>query len=335
METIYFLGIDISKKTFNLALTIDSKNFHEVQIPNDAKSIQALFVDLKKQLAFNFSQLIVCMEHTGVYCQPLLDFLTTKGIKVCVEPALRIKQSQGMTRGKSDKVDAKRIAIYAFKNRDELKLWKPQREVLQKIKALLSTRERLVKVKVQLEVPLNEIDGFIEKSLRKSMLAHCVKPIKSIEQSIKKVEQAIADLIKEDKQLSDQVKLITSIPGIGKLVALYVILTTGEFNQISEAKKFACYAGVAPFEHSSGTALRGRTRVSKMGNMTIKRLLHLASMSAIQCCDELKAFYERKVAEGKNKMSVINAVRNKLIGRIFSCIKNNRPYQKVYQNALA
>jgi transposase len=334
METIYFLGIDISKKTFNVALTMDSKNFVEAEIPNNAKGIQALFVDLKKRFAFNFSQLIVCMEHTGVYCQPLLDFLTKKNIKVCVEPALRIKQSQGMTRGKNDQVDARRIAIYAFRNSEDLIFWKPQRQIIQKIKALLTTRERLVKVRVQLEVPLTEVDGFIEKSLRDSMLSHCLKPIRSIEKSIEKVEQTIQDLIKEDQHLKEQVKLATSVPGIGKIVALYIIVTTGEFIQIREAKKFACYSGVAPFEHSSGSSLRGKTRVSNMGNMIMKKLLHLAAMSSIQCCDELKTFYERKVASGKNKMSVINAVRNKLISRVFACVNNNHMYEKIYQKAL-
>lgn len=335
METIYFLGIDISKKRFNLALTTDAKNFYEVDVQNNAKCVQALFSDLKKRFLFDFSQLIVCMEHTGIYCQPLLDFLVKKDIKVCVEPALRIKQSQGMTRGKNDQVDARRIAIYAFKNHSELTLWKPQRETIQKVKALLTTRDRLIKVKVQLEVPLNEVDGFVEKSIQSAMKALCLKPITSIEQSIKKVEKEIMDLIQEDQSLGDQVKLATSVPGIGKITALHIILATGEFNRITEAKKFACYSGVAPFEHSSGTSFRGKTRVSKMGNMTVKKLLHLAAMSAIQCCDELKAFYQRKVAAGKNKMSVINAVRNKLISRIFACIKNNRQYQKIYQPAIA
>src|SRR5688500_6802968 len=116
METHYFLGIDISKKKFDAALTIDGKHFHEVQVENLPKSIESFFRDLKKQLS-SFSKLIVCLEHTGIYCQPLLDFLVKYGIKVCLEPALQIKQSQGMTRGKTDQIDAKRIALYAVKNR--------------------------------------------------------------------------------------------------------------------------------------------------------------------------------------------------------------------------
>lgn len=334
METIYILGIDISKKKFNLALTIDAQNFYEAEVENNEKGIRTLFVNLKKRFSFNFTQLIVCMEHTGIYCQPLLDFLVKKSVKVCVESAIRIKQSQGMLRGKNDQVDAKRIASYAFKNLNELVFWKPQRAILQRLKALLATRERLSKVRVQLQVPLKECAGFVEKTVRDAMLIHCSKPLRSLEQSIQKIEEAIMQLISEDEVISNQVKLATSVPGIGNITALHVILTTGEFNLIREPKKFACYSGVAPFEHSSGTSVRGRTRVSKMANMNMKKLLHLGAMSAIQCSEELKTFYNRKVDQGKNKMSVLNAVRNKLISRIFACIKNNRMYQNNYQHVL-
>lgn len=333
METFYFLGIDISKKKFDAALTIDGKNYQEVQVENLAKPIEAFFKALKNQLS-SFSSLIVCMEHTGIYCQPLLDYLVKNEIKVCVEPALQIKQSQGMTRGKNDQVDSQRIALYAFRNRENLRFWKPQRQCIQKLKALLATRERLVKAKVQLEVPLNDCEEFIESSIRKQMIKHCRKAIHSLQADINKIEQAIEQLVKEDVRLNEQCRLATSVPGIGKITAWNMIVSSGEFARIAEAKKFACYAGVAPFEHASGSSIRGKMRVSKMANMTLKKLLHLAAMSAIQCCDELKAFYQRKVAIGKNKMSALNAVRNKLISRVFSCIKNNRLYQKIYQHAL-
>jgi len=118
------------------------------------------------------------------------------------------------------------------------------------------------------------------------------------------------------------------------ITALNVIVATNEFEKISEVKKLACYAGIAPFEHTSGTSIRGKTRVSKLANMTLKKLLTLAAMSAIKWNEEIKVYYKRKVAEGKNKMSVLNAVRNKLISRIFACVKNKRMYQKVYQHAL-
>ena len=335
METIYFLGIDIAKNTFQVALTLDGANHFETEVENNQTAIKRYFKDLKEKFKFSPDQLIVCLEHTGIYCLPVLDYLVKNGIKVCLEPALQIKQSQGMTRGKNDQVDARRIAQYAYKNRQELRFWKPQRIIIQELKALLVLRERLVKMKVKMETPINEGQEYIEESIRKSLIKACRSSIQALAKDIVRVEKEIKAVVEKDTQLKEQFDLAVSVPGIGKITALNVIVSTGEFERISEAKKFACYAGVAPFEHTSGSSVRGKTRVSKMANMTLKKLLHLAAMSAIQSCDELKAYYQRKVAEGKNKMSVLNAVRNKLITRIFVCIKNKRVYQKDYHHALA
>jgi transposase len=334
METLYFLGIDISKKKFNAALTLDGNNFHEAEVENSPTAIQSFFRALKKQIS-SLDKLIVCLEHTGIYGYPLLDFLVKNQIKVSVEPALQIKQSQGMTRGKNDQIDAKRIALYALKNRESLRFWQPQRDVMQQLKAFLILRERLVKTKVQLEVPINESEEFVSSSILKKIAANCKKSVLAIQNDIRRIEKEIDVLISSDELLTRQCKLATSVPGIGKITALNIIISTQEFSKIQDAKKFACYAGVAPFEHSSGSSIRDRTRVSKMANMTLKKLLHLSAMAAIQCSDELKMFYQRKVDAGKNKMSVLNAVHNKLISRIFACIKNNRAYQKIYQHVLA
>jgi transposase len=336
METRYFLGIDISKKNFQAALTLDGLNTAQTaQVENTSRAIHAYFHGLRQKFGLSLNHLIVCMEHTGIYCLPLLDYLVKNKIKVCVEPALRIKQSQGMARGKSDQVDAKRIAQYAYKNRQELKFWSPPRAQVQKLKALLVLRERLIKIKVQMEVPINEGQEYIKESIRKAMIKNCRHTLKALRADIANLEKEIQVLVDQDTQLTEQLKWAQSVPGVGKITALNVIVSTGEFQQIGEAKKFACHAGVAPFEHTSGSSVRGKTRVSKMANMTLKKLLHMAAMSAIQCCEELRVFYQRKVAEGKNKMSVINAVRNKLISRIFVCVKNKRLYQKNYQHALA
>jgi transposase len=334
METLYFLGIDISKKKLDTALTADGKHFHEVQIENRSQSLVSFFKDLKKQLS-SLDRLVICIEHTGIYGQPLLDVAVKLKLKISVESALHIKQSQGLIRGKNDTVDARRIAVYAFKNKEGLILWKPQRDCIQKLKALLVTRDRLIMTKVQLEVPTQEATEFIDPSIRKEMIKHSQRSLSAIQKDIAQIDSAIEELVKSDEQLSKNCELATSVPGIGKITALNMIVSTGEFERIREAKKFACYAGVAPFEHSSGSSIRGKTRVSKMANMTMKRLLHMAAMSAIQCCDELKIFYNRKVEAGKNKMSIINAVRNKLIGRVFACITHKRKYEKIYQYSLA
>ena len=334
METVYFLGIDVAKKTFEGALTAEGKAFHRLASGNTGTEIKAFFETLIKKIGISSDQLIVCMEHTGIYCRPLLEFLIEHKIKVCLESAVQIKKSQGMVRGKNDKIDAQRIALYAYKNREHLTFWVPQRLVIQKLKALLVTRDRLVRCKTELQVPMDECEEFIEGSIHKMIVKGCQSSIKVLERDIKKTEKLMDDLIKEDTQVHKQYRIATSVTGIGKITALNMIVSTAEFSRIRESKKFACYSGIAPFQYRSGTSIRGKTRVSKMANMGIKKLLHLAAMTAIQYDDQIKLYYQRKVDAGKNKMSVINAVRNKLISRVFACINNDRQYQKNYKYVL-
>jgi transposase len=232
-------------------------------------------------------------------------------------------------------VDAQRIAAYAYKNRDDLRLWKPQRLVIQKIKALLVTRDRLVKVRTMLSVPIAECEEYIDQSVYKAIEGSCVKSLKALADEIKKIEKTIMELVRGDQTVKSQYRSASSVVGVGQITALNMIVSTGEFNRITEPKRFACYAGVAPFAHTSGTSIRGKTRVSKMANVNMKTLLTMGAMSAVQHDTELKIYHERKKAEGKNYWSVINAVRNKLITRVFCCVKEQKLYQKKYNHALA
>ncbi len=204
METLYFLGIDISKKTIQAALTLDGINMFEMEVENTTKAIQSYFGELKKKFTFSKERLMVCMEHTGIYSYPLLDYLTRMGIKVCLESALQIKQSQGLKRGKNDVVDARRIAQYAYKNYAELRFWKPQRRVIQNIKALLVVRERLVKTKTQLATPLDECQDYIEESIRKRMVANCKGVLQALIKDITKIEQEIDQLIQQDAKVKNK-----------------------------------------------------------------------------------------------------------------------------------
>jgi transposase len=331
----YYFGIDVSKKTLDVALLKDGTIVSTHVIENNQKIIQNFFQPYSKQLQLAGDEAWVCMEHTGIYNSLLLEVLSTLTFKICLEPALQIIKSQGMTRGKSDAIDAKRIALYAYKNRQELKIWQPQRPALQKIKALLSQRSRLVKVKSQLETPIRECAGFLDRQIVKTLKSSTRATLNAIEKDLKKLEAQIDELVRLDKKLSTQYQRTTSVTGIGPITALHMIVASGEFTQIKKPKQFACHAGVAPFEHTSGTTIKGRTRVSKMADLSLKKLLHMAALSAIQCEGEMKNYYSRKVSEGKNRMSVINAVRNKLINRVFVCITQDRDYKKTYHHALA
>jgi transposase len=335
MDYKHFIGIDVSKKWLDFAVVVEGNVLFHLQVNNSKDGISEFMSQLFKQPNYQENTSLFCMEHTGIYNNHLVSFLTKMKTSVCIESGRQIKQSQGIQRGKNDRVDAQRIALYAYKNRNDIRLWTPKREVIVKLKYLLSLRDRLINASKQLSTPVKEDSGFIDKNLTKRIASLSKRTITSLKKDIEAVDDEILQLIQTDVELKRLFAIITSIKGVGAITAVQILITTNEFKDINSPKKFACYCGVAPFEHSSGSSIRGKTRVSQLGNKNVKRLLHMAAMVSVMYNEELKQYYQRKVEAGKNKMLVLNAVRNKLIHRIFSCVKHDRLYENNYQNLLA
>lgn len=335
MEFEFFIGIDVSKNELDFAVQQGKKLLFHREIANEAGAINGFVKELAHLPGFSLSKAVFCMEHTGIYNNHLLHSLHKKKAHICVEAATQIKNSLGNIRGKNDKVDAIRIAGYAYDKREILRLWQPKREVVQQLAHLAATRLRLITVKKQLKVPLKEHAAFSTGKTSRQSLQVCSHSLKAINDDIARADKAIEQLIAADPELTRIFKLVTSVCGVGKVTAVQIIVTTNEFKDFNDPKKFACYAGVAPFTDESGKMIK-KARVSHMANKKVKTLLHLSAIVAIQYNPDLKLFYQRKVLqEKKNKMSVINAVRNKLILRIFACVNQNRPYEKNYQKLVA
>src|SRR5512146_671366 len=308
-----FVGIDVSKSKFDLALLKDQDKDHVIQgvFDNTTNGIKSMRRFLEKEHKVLLTETIFCMEFTGVYCRPLTSFFVDHECHVWIEMPVNIIRSLGLQRGKNDRVDAHRIALYAYKNRDDLKLWKPQREVIIKLRDLLTLRERLITALKSLQMPINELLAMGDKKGAEIVRKGCQKSMSSLENEIGQIDKNLDDIIKDDPNLKELYQLATSVPGVGKLTALFIICFTNECSMYTNPKQLACYCGVAPFEHSSGSSIRGRTRVSHMANKVLKRMLHLGAMSVISKDPELRDYYQRKTSQGKNKMLVINAVRNK------------------------
>ena len=247
-----------------------------------------------------------------------------------LESGVHIRKTLGLVRGKNDKVDSARIAMYAYINRHQIRLWKAPRKVIERIAALLSQRSRMIKAKKQLNTANHEQRKFLDKEIMSSLNRYTYKAVVVIDKQIEAIEKEILGLIQEDEMLNRMYQIITSVNGIGFITASYILVTTNEFININNPKKYACYSGVVPFEHSSGSSVRGKTRVSQMANKNIKTLLHMAALSSVRMQGDIQDYYKRKVSEGKNKMSVLNAIRNKLVLRIFACVNQNREYEKYY-----
>lgn len=331
-----FIGVDVSKATLDYCMVVNGKKELSGKTSNTAEGIRKMISHLSKHTQTEQSNWLFCMENTGLYCRPLLKELDKKGIALWMENALVIKTFHSMERGKNDTVDAYRIAVYASLRKEGAKLWEAPRPIIDQLRCLIGARKRLLAAKNTLKVPLSEEEAI--RGTKDIYRGHkkAVNPaIKVIEKQVKTVEKQIQLLINSDDKIRRMVGILTSVPGVGIIVAINTLLVTNEFTNISNAKKMACHCGVAPFAYSSGTSIKGRSKVSHRAHKAMKALLHLAAMSAVRCKGEMREYYLRKVEEGKNKMSVLNAVRNKLIHRMFACIKNNEKYDKNYTHTLA
>lgn len=331
----WYLGVDVSKKTLDITLLQGTKKIDYRQIENTTKAINLYLNVLKQEFSCNLKECLLCMEHTGIYNNLLLQAGYKKGLPIWLESAMQIKQSTGVSRIKNDKVDSEKIAIYAYRFKDKARLWSPSSSTVNLLNQLSKQREKLLKVKHQLTVGHGENRLFIDKSLSKMMADFVKKPIEEIMKTIKLIDNKIKAAIQSDEQTQSMVDIITSVPGVGIVTAVKIVVTTNEFKNINDPRKYACYGGIAPFERSSGTSIRGKMQVSKKANLSVKTILSMCASSSIVHNYEMKQFYERKIAEGKNKRSVLNAVRNKIIHRVFACVNQNRPYEKYYQNILA
>lgn len=335
MDFKVIIGVDVSKETLDFVPTIEGKPLFHEQVKNDNKGISQLYKRLAKEVGASPGQWLFCMEHTGIYCNPMLEFSLEKDLAVWLESAAKIKVYHALERGKNDALDAKRIAEYAFAKKDKIKLWKAPRGVLIRLKSLIKLRERLITSKKRLLDPLGEEKQFCNKGWVDEHGKFLKPIIAKIEKQTKEVEQEIHQLVNGDDDLKKLYGLITSVCGVGQIVAINTLVVTNEFKQITDPKQMACNCGVVPFKYDSGKSIRSRAKVSHRANKSMKVLFHLAAMSAISTQGELRDYYLRKVEEGKNKMAVINAVRNKIIHRIFACVRDQRKYEKNYTHSLA
>ncbi len=325
-----FIGIDVSKA--KLDIFIHSFNYHFI-VDNDPKGFVIFLETIFKIAKCGKDNLFICFENTGKYSRMLSVFLHTQEITFVMSPALEIKKSLGITRGKNDKVDARRIALYAYEKRERLQPTTLPGEKLEKIKMLISLREKLIKHRTAYKNGITDLyDCYMEgetaliKELQEDL-------INNLNEKIEKLEKEIIGIIESESSLNKNFKLLLSIKGIGKIVAFNMIAYTNNFTLFATARAFICYCGMAPFQNSSGIK-KGKSRVNKLGNKNLKALFNLAAMSVISIKGEYREYYNKRVNElGKNEMSTLNIIRNKIVYRAFAVVSRGTPYVDLYKFA--
>lgn len=320
------VGIDVSKLKLDATLlwVSDTNKSKHLVVSNDKKGISKLNKEIEKA-GFEFDKVLINFEDTGVYSLPLCCFFSEKKQDYWMIPAIEIKRSKGISRGKTDKSDSKEIAFYALTHMHKLRLSILPEKDLMKLKILFTEREKLMKA-LRLMESTKEGHDYIPKEVMKEVLKFNAQTIKNLKTMILKIDKKMNQIVGENELLKKQNELIQSIPGVGPMTSIYLILVTKGFQSFDNARQLACYAGVAPFEYSSGSSIRGRTKVSHLADKKLKSLLNMCALNAKKHDMELKHYFERKVAEGKSKMLVLNNVRCKLIGRIFATVQRGTPY---------
>lgn len=327
-----FVGIDISKSYFDAAVIKGSNPTHYVhdQFSQNTTGFKKMIKWLDQLDVLVNTETLFCMEYTGLYNTALVNFLVKQQAQLWVEMPLRIKRSAGFERGSDDKTSSIKIALYALRHQDKIQRWRPVDSTIEKLKNLIAQRDRVMNAIVQLTVPVKELSecGCIQEAKELGKLQRSA--LKSLEKTKEAIEELIIKNVQQDQEINKKTMQVKSISGIGQVTATALLVYTKGFSSFNNAKQLACYCGVVPFSKTSGTSVRYKPTVSPHANKKLKRLLHLCALSAIKNDPEIHAYYNRKVAEGKNKMSVINAVRNKLVHRVFAVIRDDRFYEENY-----
>ena len=315
----HFFGIDISKDVFDVC---DSSGNH-YQFNNSFSG----FKSFKKLL--NSSSHCV-MEATGYYHIRLAYFLVENSFQVSVENPLKIKRfiQMNLSKIKTDKSDSKWILDYGISQNPSL--WfgttKNQQESLQLLRLLSLYTKQSTQIK-------NKIHGETILGVpSKTVLQSLNRQLKSLKKESEKLEELLLKNVK--KEYSESLTLLQSIPGIGQKTAAILLVFTDGFNRFESYKELCSYAGITPMIRTSGSSVKGRPKISKMGNAKLRNLLFMCSMNAYKYNNACKQLFDRLVAKGKSKKLALIAVCNKLLKQAFSIVKNRIPYDENFRSVL-
>ncbi len=324
----FTLGADVSKLTLDIHCT--ELNIH-VQITNGSKGFK-LFEKWCKEAGINLKTIFIAMEYTGGYEYKLMQYCESKNISYCRIPGLAIKNSLGIIRGKSDKVDARRIAQYAVEKSHSLNPAEPINTTIWELRQYLSFRKRLVRESAGYKATLKERKAMYSVTSEDTLIKMMTRKIRENNKLVKKLEEHMRAIIQTDQKLLMNYKIISSIKGIGNVNALMTIAFTENFTCFKNARSYAVYVGVVPFDHRSGTSIKGRKKVSHLANKELKQELNQAARVAIQWNQDMKVYAERKLKEKPYRL-VLNNVKFKLIMRMFSLVKRGEFYVDKYEVA--
>lgn len=330
-KNTFFIGLDIAADDFVASIyqSPEQQVITKESLENNPDGFRMLTIWLKEH---NISQAnsVICMEATGVYSEAIAHYLVTYGFRVSVEPPLKVKRAFDPVGHKTDPVDSRQIAEYAYRYSDELKFWQPKEEIVEKIKQLLTAREQFTKQSVAIQ---NAIKAYEKHVIQVPLIvkAHH-QTLKELKRHIAEIDKELDRLIRQNPTISRMTNQLKSIPGVGLLLAADLIATTGAFKYISNYKTLSAFLGICPYQHQSGKSVYRQPHMRFFGPTYSRKLLMLAARSCATHKMPFRKYYLRKLAEGKAKQLVLNNISNKIIKIACSLIKNNSNYVESYRS---
>jgi len=313
-----FVGVDISKKTFDICCSDDKGRVIQHQFQQNAEGYRSL----ARMLASNA---LCVMEATSTYHLPLALWLYDHGVQVVVENPLKIKRFSQMhlQRHKTDKADAKMIYEYGkvivAKN---VILWRPQSNKVQELQQCDSLSQRLNK---ELTAITNTHEALAQLNMVNSEVKRIVKnTIKQLKTALKKLDKEMKALVKE--HYNENYKLLVSIPGIGSKTAVMLICQSDNFTKFDNVKRFLSYIGMSPRTYESGTSVKGKGHITKVGNGRLRSLLYMCSWTAKTFNPQCVAIYKNMHSKGKPEKVIKVAIAHKLLRQAFGVIKHQQPF---------
>ncbi len=318
----HVLGIDVAKAKVDLALRLPNGKWHNRQVNNTPDGFTALSAWLAK---LRVVDLHVCMEATGTYWEAAAEYLVEAGHRVSVVNPAQIKDfgRASLVRTKTDQVDARLIAQFCLAQNPEP--WTPPPPAVRELRALAARREALIAMRTQEQNRL----PVAREAVREGIQAH----LAYLEKAITEVEAAIRHKIDDDPDLKNQRELLDSIPGLGEKTIPVLLSHFGGEPRFTKAKQAAAYAGLDPRQHESGSSVRGKPRLSKIGHRALRKALYMPAMVTITKTTWGKAFRDRLAAAGKPPMVIIGAMMRKLIHVAFGVLKSGLPFNPALHKA--
>lgn len=310
------VGIDVAKLKLDVALKQPAGKWRTKVVANNTAGFEELRAWLAKH---GVTRGRVCMEATGIYWERVAEDLADHGFAVSVVNPAQIKAfgAASGVRTKTDVVDAKVIAEFCA--RQTPAVWQPASKNVRRLRALVGRREALVELRTQ---ETNRLEVAATDAVRNSI----EQVLQTLDGQIAQIEKQIAKDVDDDPTLRQQRQLLSSIPGVGdKTIAMFLSHYGGEL-RFARSRQAAAFAGLDTAKHESGTSVRGKPRLSKMGHASIRRALYMPAVVAMTKTDWGRAFTSRLLSAGKPKKLILGALMRKLVTIAYGILKSGTPF---------